>query len=454
MGPMIGTEPGPEREIRALTGSGAWQELEQKFSRLFFGIGRYRAKSVTPPPHDGAMDIGALDRAIELLEKATAGLEPELLDSATARVVLARYARVCKLGDFGVAAVARKVDDATTVARATGTPLGHAKATVELGCNLKAAPELANALRTGAVSAEQAKEIASAEASVPGVVEELVAVANDEPFHAFRGRARRIKLEAEQHNGLSGKQRAARRGRHYSDELGMTHVHLVLEPLVATPIVNRAEADAERLYKQAKKANGGQTEPFEAYLADAFVDMLTGSGKGRTTRPELVVLVDYETIRNDWELSDDGICKIPGVGPIDPKDAKAVAQEALLNVVLVDGKDLRHFKRFGRYVPPEIKIALELGKAPDFDGPVCVDCGNRFRPQRDHVEPVASHGPTSLTNVDPRCHPCHAKKTQADRKAGKLTPRPPPEDPSTDGRHESPRTTKSPPRRKPIPAVT
>ena len=118
-----------------------------------------------------------VDRAIELLEKATAGLEPELFDSASVRAMLARFDRVRRLGDFGVAAFARKVDDAAAVSRATGTPVGQAKATIELGRNLKAAPELGAALQSGAVSAEQAREIASAEASVPGVAEELVAVA-------------------------------------------------------------------------------------------------------------------------------------------------------------------------------------------------------------------------------------------------------------------------------------
>ncbi|MEA2517844.1 MAG: hypothetical protein QOG16_1682 [Actinomycetota bacterium] len=156
-------------------------------------------------------------------------------------MVLDRYARVRRFADFGVAAVARKVDDATVVARATGIPVGQAKATIELGKNLKAAPELGAALQAGAVSAEQAREIASAEASVPGITEDLVKVANSEPFHVFKDKARKMKLEAEQHNGLAARQHAARSARHYSDDLGMTHIHLMLEPLAATPIVNRAE---------------------------------------------------------------------------------------------------------------------------------------------------------------------------------------------------------------------
>ncbi|MGH2736674.1 MAG: HNH endonuclease, partial [Actinomycetota bacterium] len=67
----------------------------------------------------------------------------------------------------------------------------------------------------------------------------------------------------------------------------------------------------------------------------------------------------------------------------------------------------------------------ELGPPPAFDGVQCVDCGNRFRTQNDHVEPHVAGGPASTDNFKPRCWPCHQKKTERDRKAGKLRPRPP-----------------------------
>lgn len=71
-----------------------------------------------------------LEVAIEALEKANADLEPELLSAPLARKLLAAYDRVTRLGNFGVAALARKVDDASEIARVTGTSMGAAKATV------------------------------------------------------------------------------------------------------------------------------------------------------------------------------------------------------------------------------------------------------------------------------------------------------------------------------------
>ena len=90
--------------------------------------------------------------------------------------------------------------------------------------------------------------------------------------------------------------------------------------------------------------------------------------------------------------------------------------------VFYDGVDLRHLCRWTRNIPIEVATALELGEPPVFDGVVCVDCGNRFRTEFDHVEPRVALGPSSTGNLRPRCFGCHQVKTERDRKAGKLRP--------------------------------
>jgi HNH endonuclease len=370
------------------------------------------------------MDVALVDEAIELLEKANAGLEPELLESSHARKLLDRYAHARRLVDFGVAALARKVDDASQVAKATGTSMGSAKATVATGKVMRDAGELSAAFQSGRVSLDQAAEIAKAEESAPGAARELLKIADEKPFHVLKEKARALKLDAEQRLGLAERQREARSARSYSDDLGMVHVHLALEPHVGTPIVARAEAEAARLARAAKAATEeGDKEPFERYLADAYAAMLSGSGKGRAKRPELVILVSHEVAQRGWnDVRDGDVCKIPGVGPIFPQVAREIGKDAFLNGLFFDGVDLRGFKRWGRHIPIEVAIALELGEPPDFDGVACVDCGNRFRTEFDHVEPHAAGGPTSHGNFDPRCRGCHLAKTERDRKAGKLTP--------------------------------
>jgi hypothetical protein len=206
-----------------------------------------------------------LNDAAALVEKTNANLEPELLTVEAARKVLARYARIKKLAAYGEALLAHRLDDAVTVARATGTSMGKAKATVDTGASLEEADEVKEALKGGAISLDQASEIARAERACPGVSGELLAVAQERSFHVLRDKARKVVLEAEQHHGLAERQRAARRAHSFNDELGMVNINLSFEPHVGTPIVNRAEAEGGRLYREAKK-KGDNPEPFERYL--------------------------------------------------------------------------------------------------------------------------------------------------------------------------------------------
>jgi HNH endonuclease len=236
-----------------------------------------------------------------------------------------------------------------------------------------------------------------------------------------------MKLEAEQHRDLATRQHEARKARSHVDALGMVHIHLELQPHVGAPIVARAEAEAQRLAgtsKAQRKSEGreGEQEPFERHLADAYARLLSGgAGKGRAKRPELTVLVSHSVAKRGWKDVKPGeMCKIPGIGPVAPQIAKEIASDAFLNGVFFDGKDLRHFKRWSRDVSVEIRAALELGKPPDFDGIRCQDCGNHFRTELDHVHPRVAHGPTSTTNLEPRCWSCHQAKTARDRKEGRL----------------------------------
>lgn len=363
--------------------------------------------------------IQAIEDVAVQLEKVNADLEPELLAAPDARKLLNLYARVERLGAFGVAALSRKIDDPAALARTTGTSIGKAKAVVATGKALASSDDLGLALQNGEVSLDQAAEIAAAEESAPGAARELLAVAQKESFHVLKERARKVKLDAEQHKDLAARQHAARSARSYSDELGMVHVHLAWEPHVGTPIVARAEAEAARLARVAKKSD--DQEPLERNLADAYAALLAGNGKGRTTRPELVVLVSHGVATRGWKDVREGeMCKIPGVGPVAPKVAKEIATDAFLSGLFYDGKDLRQLKRWSRNIPVEVKVALELGNPPDFDGVRCIDCGNRFRTEFDHVRPRSAHGPTSHRNLKPRCWPCHQAKTARDRKAGRL----------------------------------
>jgi hypothetical protein len=292
---------------------------------------------------------------------------------------------------------------------------------VDTGKSLKAADEVRDAFKSGQISFDQASEIAKAEHASPGSSPDLLKVSQEESFQTLREKSRKVVLEAEQHRGLAERQHGARRARSYHDELGMISINLLFEPHVGVPIVNRAEAEAERRFRSAK--NGGRQEPFERHLADAYACLLSGGTTIKPRKPELVVLVSHEIAKRGWkEVHEGEVCKIPGVGPISPQTARAIASDAFLTGLFYDGTDLRHFRRWTRNTPLEVLLALQLGEPPEFEGVKCIDCGYRFRNEKDHSAPHVAGGFASTTNLKWRCYGCHQKKTAEDRKKGKLTP--------------------------------
>ena len=374
------------------------------------------------------MERHLLGEAVRLLEKANAGLTPRLHSRADAEALLRWYARVERLAASGKAMLSARLGDAEGLARVSGTSVGKARATIETARRVEEAPRLAEAVRSAEVSLDQAGEIARAAEVAPAAVDDLLAVANRETFGALRDRARRIRLDAEAGAGLAERQHRARRLRHHVTDLGMIHLEADLEPHVGAPIVERVETEARRRARAARAA-GGEAEPFERHLADALPAVLAGDDRG-PGRAEVVVLVSHEVAERGWrEVRPGEHCKIPGVGPIPPEAARAIARDAFLTGVVCDGTDLRHLKRWTRNIPAAVRLALHLGEPPDFDGPRCVDCGNRFRLEIDHCEPHAAGGPASVDNTKPRCPRCHARKTAADRRAGKDRRRAPPPGP-------------------------
>lgn len=135
------------------------------------------------------------------LEQANAELDVGVLTASERAELRADYARVAKLAGYGVAKLAD--DDPVSLARTTGTSVGEAKATIETSQTLERAPELDEAMRRGEVSLPQAAEIAKAEASAPGSAGALLHVAREESFHVLKERARKLRLEVEQHRGLA-----------------------------------------------------------------------------------------------------------------------------------------------------------------------------------------------------------------------------------------------------------
>jgi hypothetical protein len=355
------------------------------------------------------METSRIEAAIEALEEGLRSLDPDVVDRGLAGRLLSLFSRGERACAGAAAMLALRVGDPRLVARQSGTSMGKARAIVGLSKRLVDTPDLNDAVRRGAVSLDQAAEIAKAETAAPGCAGELVEVARNEPFHVLKARARTAVLE-DRRPGLGARQHAARRAAHHITDLGLVHLEADLEPHVGASIIERLEAEARSL-----AASDGDT-PWSARLADAFAACFDRPGAKRSGKPEVVVVVSHEVAARGWdEVADGEMCKIPGVGPIDAAVAKEIAEDAFLTGVVCDGKDLRQIRRWTRTIPVEVRLALRLGTPPTFDGPRCIDCGNRFRIEFDHDQPLSEGGPTSIDNLPARCASCHVRKTARDR---------------------------------------
>jgi len=359
----------------------------------------------------------SLVAAARALRDALSGFEPALVsgeDAARAVKELALTEKVCaaarvraasRAAECGAHREAGYSRPTEWMARATGTTAGQARRDLELAAVLDDHPETKVALEQGEVSLAEADEIVKTDQACPGTEHEMLGVVRRRGLRAAKEKGRRLRQGAIDIEELEQRRLEARELRTWTDELGMVCLSARMLPVAGARFLSRLEAETEREWKR-----GNRQSSYEQRAHDAFVTMLEGKGRGSTTRPELVVV---------WNLKND-TAHIPGLGPISTRSARDLARKAVVSVVLHDGVKVERIVRYSRSVPREVRTLLEMGDPPDFDGPVCVDCGGRFAWQRDHADPLANGGPTSHENLKPRCPPCHRAKTERDREAGLL----------------------------------
>ncbi len=379
-------------------------------------------------------DCVAVAEAAARVEKGASGLRM----LAAARAV-----------DAGAHKEAGVPDPVAWVARQGGTTGAKARGALELARSLDAHPETKEALLSGAVSFDQAQEITRAEAESPGQEHELLALAKQADLTRLRDETRERRLKAATPEELHRRQLAARRFRHWRDGLGMVCFEAALPPETGIPLVSRLEREGARLHAEARRK--GATERFEAHAADALVALCSSAGGASKERTDLVVVCDLSAWRRGHAHEGEP-CQLVGGGPIPVGLAKELSKDAFLKAVLHDGVEIHTVSHHGRHIRAELKTALDLGPVPAFSGIECADCERSYGVEYDHDVPFSCDGPTSYANLKGRCRPCHAEKTERDRKAGLLGKRAKAR--STGGRPPPP-TPKRPPapsREAPAPA--
>ena len=193
-------------------------------------------------------------------------------------------------------------------------------------------------------------------------------------------------------------------------------------------MVNRVDSATDRLVRAARR-DGVEGDTRDGLAADALAALVLDGAGGRRPRgrgAEVVVVCDLAAFRRGGTVGGER-CHVVGGGAVPVSVARdLVGAGAFLKAVTHRGRRIDTVAHFGRYINAELLTVLNLGDPPLFAGRRCVDCGKRYSLERDHVDPLSHHGPTSYDNLADRCKGCHWEKTGRDRKAGLLDPHPKP----------------------------
>jgi hypothetical protein len=306
------------------------------------------------------------------------------------------------------------------MARTTGSIPAEARSTLTTTAALASCPATSEAVKAGAVSLTQAREIVSAERAVPGSEASLLDLAASTGLAGLREESRRVRLGSMDRDALHAERQRVRSVTHRVDELGMVAGHFRLPPEVGLPFVNRLARATDRAKRAARRA--GNAESRDALAADAFLAMVSTTPTGkRPIRADVVFVCDLHAAVRGHTHGDE-LCHVIGGGPVPVSVVRAAAVDAFVKVARRDGTKLDTIVHYGRYSPAELRTALDLGDPERLDGAVCSDegCDRRYGLQWDHDDPVANDGPTTYENLQAKCGPDHWAKTERDRKAGLL----------------------------------
>jgi len=357
--------------------------------------------------------------AIASLRTAVASVETEPLSGKQAADLLQLANEAERVAAAIRTHAARRVQDskiwqqeghrtaAHWIAAKTGTSVGHAIGVLDTARQLHELPSTRQAFSSGRISETQAREVASAAWVNPRRERALLETASRGTVKTLQEECRRVRAaavsdELERYEKI----RLSRRLRHWNDPDGAVRIDARLTPDAGALLISVIEARQASIFAEAQRA--GRRESSEAYAADALVELAADAGDSRGSPRAMVhVRVDHDVL-TAGAVKGDSMCEIPGIGPIPAATARALAEDAILKVIVTKGADVRAVAHAGRTIPSRLRTALE---ARD---PNCVvsGCDTSKNLEIDHYRVAfADSGPTQLDNLARICRWHHYAKT-------------------------------------------
>jgi hypothetical protein len=224
-----------------------------------------------------------------------AQFDAALLSAADARVVLGHAAAMEHLAATIKALAAARISDtganpaersaAHEIARVTGTSVGSARRSLEIGRRLARQPDVAASARRGELSQSQLDAITDAATADPTAAKRLVEQAKTTSLSDLQDDCARTKAAARPDPEIRRQQiRRARRLHSWSDTEGVWQLRGNGNPEDGAQVDAALDALANQLFHEARQSN--EPEPRGADLFDALVRLATEANGNDNTGTE------------------------------------------------------------------------------------------------------------------------------------------------------------------------
>jgi hypothetical protein len=283
----------------------------------------------------------------------------------------------------------------------TGQSSGIAARSLEASERLESLAETSRQLAAGQLSESQAALVAAGASADPAAEERLLKTARRRSLGELGREARAVREAARGHQEPDRERiHRSRFLRTWTSEDGAFEGRFRLTPDHGAVVRAALDTAYRDVFNQARRE--GREESAEAYQADALVDVARafggdheGSGGPRAlvqVRVDRSVLIRGSTVAGE-------LCEIDGTGPISAVTARALAEDAILRAVLVDGDEVLAVRSAGRTIPAELR--RRLGERD----PVCVvpGCGRRRHLEIHHLVPFSLGGKATIDNLARLC---------------------------------------------------
>ena len=353
-----------------------------------------------------------------------AGFDAEVLTATDAEQAVVLAGRVKNLASsIEMAAAGRVAQSQAWRHRGFRTPaewlaaqskssVGDAIGVLETAERLDACPAVADSVRAGGLSSEQARALTRAVAVDPAAESALLAVAERDGLGKLKQRCRAVEHAAGDETARYERIRQRRSMRHWTDPDGAFRLNATLTPDAGATVLGALAPFEQAAFDQARLE--GRRETPEANAADALVVLAAASldpamdtqAQPKSRKPSFTVLVDSTALKRGHAQPGE-TCEIPGVGPVPVSVLMDLAPDAVWHALVSDGIDIQTYASMSRHIPTSLRVALE---ARDRE---CVrpGCNTTHGLEIDHTHDHALGGETSMANLTRLCHHDHQLKT-------------------------------------------